>query len=74
MKTAYSETAWLPRAESPHGEKWFALVEPGYTAQECRERFTKNATGQLKYDRKEWAKLRKEGWRIVKVKIAEVMK
>jgi hypothetical protein len=65
-----NEIGWLPLCEPEKGEPWFAGCVPvGYTQKETREAFTKHCTGRPGYERKCWDDLRKEGWRIVRVRI-----
>lgn len=63
MITKQTTYGYLPRCTPEKGQPWFAgNVTVGYTAKDSREAFVR-ACGQT------WESLKKEGWRIAKVKI-----
>jgi hypothetical protein len=63
---------YLPLCTPEKGSPWFAgNVTIGYTASDARVAFTKACTGNPSYETRDWDALKKEGWRIVRVKISE---
>lgn len=67
-----TEYGYLPKCTPKEGKPWFAgCVTVGYSAQDTRVAFTKHCTGYPEYDPKCWDDLKKEGWRIVRVKITD---
>lgn len=63
MLTKNTTFGYLPFCTPMNGKPWFAgNVTIGYTASDARKAFEK-VCGQ------EWEALKKEGWRIVRVKV-----
>lgn len=66
-----TEFGYLPMCTPATGKPWFAgSVAVGYSAQDTRVEFTKLCSGQTEYQTSEWNALKKEGWRIVRVKVS----
>lgn len=63
MITKHATYGYLPFCTPKEGTPWFAgNVTVGYTAKETREAFAIQCGD-------DWKSLKKEGWRIVRVKI-----
>lgn len=66
-----STFGYLPLCTPEKGKPWFAgNVTIGYTAGDARVDFTKACTGNPHYETRDWEALKKEGWRIVRVKVS----
>lgn len=60
-RTIYSEICFIPMC-TKKGKRWFAVRCLDWTAKDAKAKFLENDTF-------EWSYWRKEGWRIVKVKV-----
>lgn len=70
MITRHTTFGYLPLCTPKEGTPWFAgNVTIGYTAADARVAFTKACTGHPEYQSSDWDDLKKEGWRIVRVKV-----
>lgn len=68
---AHSEFGYLPMCTPAEGKPWFAgSVSVGYSAMDARTEFTKMVHGQKDYIPSQWEDLKKDGWRIVRVKVS----
>lgn len=59
---SYAEVAWIPMCIPKKGEPWFWPQGIRDTQKETRSNFVKHC-------HEEWPALRKDGWRIVRVKL-----
>jgi hypothetical protein len=61
----HSEFCYIPKCKNDKDQEWFAVRCLDYTAREAKAKF-------MEGDTLPWDHLRKEGWRIVKIKVSEI--